>query len=205
MVELIDKIWNIRFAGPEYPEMEIEYTGIRSNTHRWTRISITEPADATTEIVDNIISIYIPVRNQPRAFIDVHIGAKKPDGTWVCNVSRTQQGDRHNDDPLLESTMTDSARTTLLRHFSISPPEVMERARDVQATTLMSRHMGLPEDHESVVASFLSGIERRSTKQQLAELKRQANVGGRRSKSLKTRTRRNHRKRSRTRSQKNKG
>jgi hypothetical protein len=203
MVGLIDKIWDVQFSNNE---IEIEYTRSRSATHKWIRHGVGPPDDATTEVIDKIIEINIPLPNWAGAFLNFVIGAKKSDGTWACKVITIQPGLHVNvgyEDADLHERMTDKARTKVLDHFKIADPYVLEKAADVRGVRQLAALTGLPHGPEATIASFLSGIEGKNSAQQSDELKRQAGIQGpapnriglgRSSKTLKARRTRRNRK-----------
>jgi hypothetical protein len=178
MVELIDKIWDVQFANNQ---IEIEYTTKGSASHKWLRHGVGLPDDATTEVIDKIIEINIPLPNWAGAFLIFVIGSKKSDRTWACKVSTIQPGLHVNvgyEDADLFQRMTDKARTKVLEHFHIMDPYVLEKAEDVRGVRQMAALKGLPHGPEGTIASFLSGIEGKNSAQQSDELKKQAGIQG---------------------------
>jgi hypothetical protein len=178
MVDLIDTIWDVRFANNQ---IEIEYTTKGSASHKWIRHGIGLPDDATTEVIDKIIEINIPLPNWAGAFLNFVIGTKKSDGTWACKVSTIQPGLHVNvgyEDADLFQRMTVKARTKVLDHFKIADPYVLEKAADVRGVRQMAALKGLPAGPEATIASFLSGIEGKNSAQQSDELKKQAGIQG---------------------------
>jgi len=79
----------------------------------------------------------------------------------------------------------------------VEASKVKERAADVRNTRLMGVYSGLPEGPESVVASYLTGIDKKSTVQQQAELGEKAKQfglkGGRRRKTRRKTSRKTRR------------
>ena len=73
-----------------------------------------------------------------------------------------------------------------------------EKAGEVRNTRLMGMYSGLPEGPESVVGSYLSGIDKKSTVQQQSEIREKAKEFGIKGAGRRTRRRKTSRKTRRT-------
>jgi len=80
----------------------------------------------------------------------------------------------------------------------VEASKVKEHAGDVRNTRLMGVYSGLPEGPESVVASYLTGIDKKSTVQQQAELREKAKEFGIKGAGRRTRRQKTRRKTRRT-------
>jgi hypothetical protein len=143
------------------PGMEVIFDRKSIDLNRWRRLNHNDYQRFSEDIYQNPIQYYEKrykrYENVPLKVLWIdNIPAYHRPGNMVMKFLKPDGNTEYITDDFFDPTNENS--------FQLSP--LVQKARDVRNTRLMAARMGLPEGPEGIIASFVSGIDKKSSGQQ---------------------------------------